>query len=90
MLIPTEVHVLMSILDPENASIIYHRCFFSEHVNVLASARGLTSDVLCSNLAFDVKLAYEMAFFRGDEESASIDVNEVPPSARALNCLCAF
>lgn len=64
----------MSILDPEDASIIYH-CFFSEHVHVLACVQGLNSDVLCSNLDFSVKLAYEMAVFRGAKESASIAVN---------------
>ena len=74
MLIHTEAYVLISILDPENASIIYHR-FFSEHVYVLACVQGLTSDVLCSNVDFTVKLAYEMSVFRGAEESASIAVN---------------
>lgn len=69
------MYVLMSVLDPENASIIHHHCFFSGHVHVLACIQGLTSDVLCSNLDFSVKLAYEMAVFRGAEESASIAVN---------------
>lgn len=87
MLIHTEVYVHVPILDPENASIIYHLCFFSEHVHVLACVQGLTSHVLCSNLDFSVKLAYEMSVFRGAEESASLAVNYLPTSARALNCL---
>lgn len=61
MLIHTEVYVLVSLLDPENASMIYHCCSFSERVHVLACVRGLTSDVLCSNSDIRVKLAYEVA-----------------------------
>lgn len=75
MLLDTEVYVLKSILDPENASAIYHHCFFSERVHVLACTQGLTAGMLCSNLGISVKLAYEMAVFRGAEESGSVTVN---------------
>lgn len=56
MLIHTEEYVLMPTLDPGNASTVYHHCFFSEYVHVLACVQGLTSAVLGSNLGFETSL----------------------------------
>lgn len=59
-MINTEVCVLRSELDPEDANTVHHY-FLSEPVCVLACVQPLASHVLCSNSGFSEELAWEMA-----------------------------